>query len=153
MKKIFTILALFLSLYSYSQLDSSKMKVSITVQARECEILLNFTYTNHKMEELDSVMLVKFRPPATAPTNNTNVQLDSIPVRGLLEAAQHLSVMPAAMRVGSGGGSPYKRFTDACLLVNNGWLTFRINKLIAENDAEVDAVRLYGRKRGKKEID
>jgi len=145
MKKIIFLILTILSLQSFSQ-DSARLKINVVFQARDCEVLLSFTPLNRKFDDLDSVLLAKFRPPAVAPTGNTSVSIDNIEARVLLEAWRicydHAIIV---------AGGTADRVGSVLKASGHSWL---VNKVIAEEDARNalwTALRKIGREYGKKE--
>lgn len=145
MKKIILLLLLF-PLTSIAQSDSSKVRISFTMQARDCEILANYTFYENNFEELDSVMKVRFRV-ASPPSGNTNVQIDSIRVRDLREIAHKLRDNPIALN-----GGVWTRYDAAVRAANNTWLNNRLNQDESSVQTLFNNQRLIGRRRLRKDF-
>ena len=147
MKKIFLSLCIIFSINSFAQ-DSAKLKPQITIQARDCEVILSFARLNKKLQDLDSVLLTKFRPPATAPTGTTNVVVDGVEARAWLEAMTRCGDNTAVVR-----GGTFDRVKTALLNSGHSWLVTKVNNEAIESDAIWVFIRVLGRKDGKKEED
>lgn len=145
MKKLIAFVLL-IPLISVSQPDSSKMRISFTLQARDCEYIANYTMSENAYEELDSVMKVRFRI-SSPPSGTGNVQVDSIRVRDLRQLADRLRYDPMAFF-----GGVWVRFDTAIRAANNTWLNNRLNT----DDSNVQTIfmnqRFNGRRRLRKDF-
>ena len=102
MKKIVSIFVLaVLVLSSQAQNDSAKLKPTITIQARECEVALFFSQDRKNLQDLDSVLITKWRPPATAPTGTTNVVVDSVEAKAWFNLLEKFATIPSIIQEGS----------------------------------------------------
>jgi hypothetical protein len=131
----------------FSQQDSAKIKIDVTVQARDLEMVLFFTLQgDRKLEDLDSALLTKWRSPATAPQGTDNVTVNGIELRVWLQAWRLCFENIAAVQEGTA-----TRISDVLKASGQSWL---INKVTKDEDARKDtwqALRAIGRKYVKKE--
>lgn len=141
---VFTIV----SLNAIGQTDSAKLKPTVIVQARDCEILLWAVQTldRAKYQTLDSVLLSKWRPPATAPTGTTNVTIDSVESRAWFNIYEFIKSNAACFY-----GGTNDRISTNLQSSGHSWL---VNKVIKTDLAFVNSWTDYrkdGREYGKKE--
>ncbi len=126
--------------------DSSKLKPQIIIQARDCEIALVYSRSTKKLQDLDSVLLVKFRPPATAPTGTTSVTIDGVEARAWLEILTIMGSNTAIIR-----GGTFDRVKTVLLASGHSWLVTKVNRETADSDDQWTGFRKFGRDYGKKE--
>lgn len=79
MKNIIIILLALMPFYSFSQVDSSAIKINVSVQARDCEVIASFISHRELYEDLFDAIKTKFRV-ANAPSNTTAIQVDSVSI-------------------------------------------------------------------------
>lgn len=146
MKILILFIALSMSLTCLSQIDSGKVKISLQIQARDCEYIAAAAFEkSNKFEPIDSVLKSKFRV-ASPPADNTNVTVDSIEVRVYRTIMQILRDDVKAVHK-----NVYKRLNDALTANGNVWIIDKINKDFKIIDDPYDIVRLLGRKYLRKE--
>lgn len=114
-------------------------KVTVTIQARDCEFLGYFISNAPEYEDLYDGMKVKFRV-ASPPLGTTNVQLDTIPIGQWLSVSTKLRIDPYAI-----GGSVYSRVDAALRAVGNSYLTARLNAMDAGDTEVFTSFRTLGR--------
>lgn len=86
----YILILLLLPVIGWSQPDSSRTKVSITIAAKTVQYISLFYEKGNKYEDIDSVSKKRFRVQSP-PSGNNNVILDSIEGRVLLEIYNKLS--------------------------------------------------------------
>lgn len=79
MKNIIIILLALMPFYSFSQVDSSAIKINVSVQARDCEVIASFISHRELYEDLFDAIKTKFRV-TNAPSNTTSIQVDSVSI-------------------------------------------------------------------------
>jgi hypothetical protein len=130
MKKI--IIPLFISLFSlssFAQESADSAKISVTLQARDCEYLGFFVAHNMDYEDLFDAIKSKFRV-TNAPSGTNSVVIDSIYIIQWLRVSQRLRDDPYAI-----GGNVYSRVDAALRALNNSHLTSRLNEM---NDMDTE---------------
>jgi len=100
--------------------------ISVTLEARDCEIIGGFT-SGDFYQDLDSSLKSKFRPAANAPSGTTNVTLGGVTAGVWLDVDKRLR-RDAACLVGN--NNPYTRVETALRNTANAWL-------IAAMDADI----------------
>ncbi len=148
-KTLLIVVSLFLLLIkSNSQTDSSKLKPTVVLQARDCEVILYYTQEGRKkLQDLDSVLLSKWRPPATNPTGTNNVTIDSVEARVWNEVLEIFASNPCLITENSFG-----RLQSALSSTGHSWLTAKVVKqALALNTAWAEQIRKNGRQYGRKE--
>lgn len=140
MKKILIILLAFIPFLSYSQVDSTTVKVTASIRASDCEYVANAIQFNAGTEYLFDGMKAKFRV-ASPPSGNTLVQLDTIPIGDWLVLSKMLRRDAISQLSGTAG-----RINTALTNLNVPFLTNRLNDL--DNDAQniFQDARIAGRK-------
>lgn len=134
MKKLITILLLS-PLFGFAQIDSSLVKINVSIQARDAEYIGSFISFKEEYDELFDGLKLKMRI-ANAPTGNTLVAIDSISVKTWLDVSNHIRKDYIAIQ-----GGVFTR-VDALLRVkNNGYLTRLLN------DANTFDIRQYTERR------
>jgi hypothetical protein len=148
MKKILLAVLVLSALTSDAQIDSAKLKPTVVLQARDCEVILYYTQEGRKkLQDLDSVLLSKWRPPATNPTGTTNVTIDSVEARVWNEVLEIFASNPCLITENS-----FSRLQSALSSTGHSWLTAKIVKqALALNDAWAEQIRKSGRQYGRKE--
>lgn len=148
MKKILLSICIILSINSFAQSDSARLKINATIQARDCEVVLFFTKDGgQRFEDLDSTLLTKWRPPAVAPTGTTPVSINDIEVRAWLQIWRMCSDIPSIT-----AGGTTDRIGNVLKLSGHSWLVNRITKDESDRlDMWTDFFRRVGRRYGKKE--
>lgn len=146
MKRLIILLLFISPFISFAQ-DSAKVKVSIVLQARDCEYIANAIQFEPKFEDMDSVFKAKWRV-AVSPTGTANVTIDGIQVRHLLSVSEKLN--SDAMAIDQ---KVLERFDTAIRAASNNWLTVRLDRKLSTQQDIYQAMRQTGRKRLKKEND
>jgi hypothetical protein len=139
--KYILFLFLIISVQSFAQIDSSKTKVSITLAAKDCEYIANAFEKTNKYEDVDSVAKKRFRV-ASPPTNNANVQIDSVEGRVLVDVFEKLCYDVVAL---NDTNNVTKRFFTALLVTGNTWIAQKANKIKANISDAYDFKRVLGR--------
>lgn len=143
MKKIIFLL-LFIPLLSVAQ-DNDNTKVTVTIQARDCEYIGHIIAFNENYEDLFDAMKVKFRI-ASPPTGTTNVTIDTIPIKQWLGVSSQLRTDPYSV-----GGSVLTRYEAALRAANNTYMNGRLDA-VASTDTDIfTSRRLFGRDRLRKQ--
>lgn len=137
----YILILLLLPTFCYSQIDSSKTKLSIIIAAKNCEYISLLFEKNNKYEDIDSTTKKKFRI-ASPPTNNTNVQIDSVESRILADLYGNLSYDPVAL---SDTTKCLKDYEDACRASGGVWLNIRIDRIKKDKRSQYDVFRDAGR--------
>jgi hypothetical protein len=150
MKKLFCFLILFVSLCAFSQ-DSSQLKPTVLIQARDCEVICWFLKNNilpqERFEDLDSVLKSKFRPASNAPTAATNVTIDGTKAGAWEELYK---VIKTDLYCIAGGTT--ERVEQSLISAGHTWLTSRVVAFAAiYPNGWTDIRRVPGRKYLKKE--
>lgn len=138
MKTIIILLLLFPAVCA-AQLDSSRFKISVTINARDCEYISLLMDKTNKFEALDSTLKVKFRV-ASPPSNSTNVVVDSIEGRAWLSITRSLSIDLVAMHANS-----FKRVSDAIRATTSIWVINKLDRDANQRDGDYDTQRAIGR--------
>lgn len=136
--KYILILLLF-PVITQAQLDSSKFKISVTINARDCEYVSLLMERNNKFENLDSTLKAKFRV-ASPPSNATNVIIDSIEGRAWLDICRSLSIDITALHANC-----FKRVSDAVRATTSVWIINKLDKDATQRDSDYDFRRAFGR--------
>lgn len=139
MKKLLFIL-LFLPILSFAQ-DSSEIKISISVQARDIEFVSIFIAGNESFEELWDNIKVKFRQQVV-PAGNDVVVMDTVSLQALLNLHGFLNNNAIAVKK-----NVFSRFDLILRATNQSWLISRINETVSHDDAQYSNLRLSGRNR------
>jgi hypothetical protein len=142
MKKIITSIAFLLSLSSYSQ-DSSTLKVSATIQARDLEYIAQLIYLREDYEEMWDNMKAKFRV-VSPPAGTTNVTVDTVTLQNWNDIHGLLKSDPIAKSV-------YNRVDAILLALNQSWLTSKINQRDAFFIDRQNALQQFGRNKLRKQ--
>lgn len=138
MKKLI-ILSLLIPVFASAQIDSSQLKITVTLQARDAEFIGFFIGHNIDYEDLFDGLKAKFRV-ASPPTGTTNVTVDTIPIAQWLSVSAKLRTDPYAI-----GGSVFSRIDAALRAVNHSYLTGRLNVMDATDTEVFTNFRLLGR--------
>lgn len=141
MKKILILLLFSFSLQCFAQIDSSKTKVSINLAAKTCEYIIQYFENTNKFEDIDSVLKKRFRVQSP-PTNNNNVQIDSIEGKVLMSIYTRLTQDPIAL---SDTTKHLKRFSEALRQTGSSWLNSRIDRTQKDKSDQDDQLRTLGR--------
>lgn len=120
MKKIIFLLLL-IPVLSSAQIDSSQLKVTATIQARDLDYLGSFITNKLEYEDLYDAVKLKYRV-TNPPVNQNNVTLDTIPIFQWLHVITKLRNDPVAIQ-----GLVFERVRTALLTASNPYLTGRIN--------------------------
>jgi hypothetical protein len=143
MRKIIFIL-LFIPMFSTAQ-DNDNTKVTVTLQARDCEFIGSFIAFNESFEDMFDGMKLKFRV-TSPPQNTTNVVIDTIPIGQWLALSAKLRTDPYAI-----GGSVWARYDAALRAANNTYMTGRLNTMDANDTDIFTGYRVLGRFRLRKQ--
>jgi hypothetical protein len=137
MKKIFLFILILISVKSFSQTDSSRATITVSVQARDLSYISNFTDIDPIFEDLDSVMKTKFRV-ASPPSGTTNVSIAGVPVRAWWWMLLKLSYDPIAINT-----NIVSRLSTLLSAAGNNWLSFRItretNSIISQQQSFINS--------------
>lgn len=136
MKNIIAILLL-IPLFSFPQSDSAK--ITVTIQARDCEYMGFFISHHEDYEDLFDAMKTKFRV-ANPPSGTNNVVIDTIYTIQWLRVSERLRADPHAI-----GGNVYSRVDAALRAINNVYLTSRLDEMNSRDVNIFTDYRLVGR--------
>lgn len=103
--------------------QSDSAKITVTIQARDCEYMGSFIAFHPDYEDLFDAMKLKFRV-ANPPTGTTNVVIDTIYTIQWVRVSERLRDDPYAI-----GGNVYSRVDAALRAINNSYLTSRLDAL------------------------
>jgi hypothetical protein len=147
MKQIFILILMTVSagFTALAQADSSKAKITVSIQARDCEYIAALTNGDNIMEDIDSVLKKRWRPASQSPSGNTLVSVDSIELRAWREVVKRL-------RAQDDGDEEFGRVDAVLRATNNTWLIDKLNKDSGNLDDISSEKRQYGRSRLKKEL-
>ena len=135
MRKLILSIAILLSLKSFSQ-DS--VKVTLSVQARDCEYIGAFAFNHDSLEELWDSLKVKFRVPNPA-TGNTTVSVTAYTL-DWLSVLNRLNNDATALKA-----QCTKRVSDLLRAVNQPYLTGKLNALDVADQNTFQSMRQFGR--------
>lgn len=127
--------------------DSSRSKISVTINAKDCEYIALLFDNSNKYEDIDSITRSKFRV-ASPPTGNTNVTIDSIEQRVWLDIDNRLAGDYIALT-----NNVFKRVDDAIRLAGGTWIINKLNRAVTDRGDEFDLRRQIGRKYLRKQED
>jgi hypothetical protein len=142
MKKLLLFLLL-VPLLSTAQDENTKVTVSI--QARDCEFVGSFIAFTEEFEEMFDAMKTKFRV-TSPPSGTTNVQIDTIPIKQWLALSAKLRKDPYAI-----GGIVLSRYDAALRAANNSFMTAQLNAMDAQDTDIFMGFRTLGRFRLRKQ--
>lgn len=137
MKKILFALLLF-SATATAQ-DNENTKVTVSIQARDCEFIGLYVANDPEFEELYDAMKAKFRI-ASPPSGTTAVAIDTIPIGQWLSISAKLRTAPYAIM-----GSVWARYDAALRASNNVYMTGRLNVMDAGDTEIFTNFRIAGR--------
>lgn len=140
MKKILFILLLLPSL-CHGQVDSSTIKITVTVQARDIEFFSGYTFGNPNYELLFDATKAKFRV-TNPPTNTTNVTIDTVATGTWLSLLNDLRQDPIAV-----AANVFSRIETNVRAAGNTWLNNSLTSATAAQIAIAIGRRTDGRKR------
>lgn len=120
--KIALLFLLLLPLVIQAQ-DNDNTKVTVTLQARDCEFAGYFIAHVPEFEEMYDAMKAKFRV-AVPPTGTANVVIDTIPIGQWVAISAKLRTDPYAI-----GGSVWARYDAALRAAGNTYMTGRLNEM------------------------
>ena len=145
MKKLILSIAILLSLTSFGQ-DSSKLKPSVTLKAKDLYYIKVFIGGQNKYEDLDSLIKTLCRPAVNCPANTSDVTLTVIENRVWLALCRQLSSDPIALHT-----NVFKRVSDALrLLTTQTWLIKRLDSdvqdIINAGDNQVNTGKILAKK-------
>ena len=135
MKKIITIFAVSLSAFCYAQ-DS--VRVTINVQARDCEYIGGFLFNDNTAEDLYDTLKAKFRV-ANPPTGNTTVSVTGY-TQDWLNVASRLNNDATAIKA-----LCTRRVLDLLVAVNQAYLTGKLTALDTSDTITFQSHRQFGR--------
>lgn len=139
MKKIFILFFIILPISLFSQVDSNTVKITISIQARDCEYVALFIQYFNRTETLWDTMKGKFRV-ASPPSNNTTVQLDTIPIGEWFYLTSLLRRDAIAVNAGTLG-----RINTQLTALNIPFVTNRVNSQDADDQNNFTSQRILGR--------
>lgn len=112
---------LLITLSAKAQSDSAK--ITVTIQARDCEYIGSFVAFHPDFEDLFDAMKLKFRV-SSPPTGTTNVVIDTIYTIQWVRVSERLRDDPMAI-----GGAVFSRVDAALRAISNSYLTARLDAL------------------------
>ena len=130
MKKLITILLLS-PLFGFAQIDSSAVKINVSIQARDAEYIGSFIAYQQEYDLLFDALKSKMRI-ANPPINQTLVAIDSISVGTWLSVSNHIRKDYIANQ-----GGVFTRLDAVLRAKNNAYLTRLLN------DAKTFDIRQY----------
>lgn len=139
------ILFALLLLTSSAIAQDENTKVTVTIQARDCEFIGFYIAHAPEFEDLFDAMKVKFRV-ASPPSGTTNVVLDTIPIGQWLSVSARLRTDPYAI-----GGLVFSRYDVALRAVGNSFMTARLDAMNTADTEVFTNFRLTGRARLRKQ--
>lgn len=119
--------------------QSDSAKITVTIQARDCEFIGSFVAFHPDFEDLFDAMKLKFRV-ANPPTGTANVVIDTIYTIQWVRVSERLRDDPYAI-----GGSVYSRVDVALRAISNSYLTGRLDALNARDTELFTNFRTLGR--------
>ena len=142
MKKIISLIPMFIVLASFGQ-DSSKLKVSAQIQARDLEYITQFIYNRDGYEEMFDNLKAKFRT-GTPPTGATIVTVDTVALGLWADIHNFLKGDPFAKNT-------FNRVNTILTALGQSWLTARINEQEAYFNDRQNSLQQFGRQRLRKQ--
>lgn len=139
------ILFAFLLISSVLKAQDDNTKVTVTIQARDCEYIGHIIAFNENYEDLFDLTKVKWRT-GNDPTGNANVVIDTIPIGQWLKIDAQLRADPIAV-----GASVLSRVEAALRAVNNTYMNGRLDALVAIDTEIYTSRRAFGRFRYRKQ--
>lgn len=130
---------LLISLTGFSQVDSSKIKITVSLQARDCEYLGSFVPFNENYEDIFDGIKAKFRV-ANSPTGNTVVQIDTVQIIQWINVSVKIRSDAIAILAGI-----HTRLDNALRAVNIDYLTNRLNVYATADTTTYTSNRNLGR--------
>lgn len=137
MKSILFALLLFATVVKAQ--DNEETKVTVILQARDCEFIGLYVAHAPEFEELFDAMKAKFRI-ASPPSGSTAVTIDTIPIGQWLNVSAKLRTSPYAII-----GSVWARYDAALRTAGNTFMTARLNATDAADTEVFTNYRLVGR--------
>jgi hypothetical protein len=131
----------------FAQQDSSKSIINdVVIKGKDMYYIYKYLEKNNRNESIDSVIKVRSRP--SAPGNNADVEIDGVEARVWRDIYKFVrnNLLSLQQNVD-------ERVRSALILVNNAWLTHRIDMEDSEVKAPYDIDVDTGKKLAKKEID
>lgn len=141
MKKLFIILICLDSFFVSGQ-DSSKLKVSVTLQARDLEYIGQIIFNRAEYEEMYDNMKAKFRV-ASPPNGTTNVTVDTVELWLWADLYNNL-------RGDSYARPTFNRFATAVGALGQSWLTARVDEIEAYFTDRQNSLQKFGRQKLRK---
>lgn len=147
MKKAIVIILILVSLNSFAQVDSSKLKTSgIILKGKDCDALAYFIrFDIGNYPDLDSLIKVIYRNP---PANGANVTLDSIPAKQWLRVTRFIKYNQICLLQGV-----FDRINTELRLHGGSWIVGKLDKDNITSDAEYQAFKSEGQRFAKKNDD
>jgi hypothetical protein len=139
--KTLLIILLLSPLIGLAQVDSAAVKINVSIQARDLELIAALLPYSEEFEQAYDATKIKFKV-ANPPTNTTNVAVDSVTVGSWFTIWTILKRNPYAL-----GASADSRVETILKAKNNVWLTAKINQYIADGTAHYNNLRTLGRGR------
>lgn len=140
MKKILIILC-FVSCAANAQ-DSSKLKVSATIQARDIEVIAQYIFNIDAYEEMWDNIKAKFRVP-NPPSGATNVVVDTVELALWADLNNYLKNNPYFK-------TTYNRVNAVLSALGQSWLTARLNEQEAYFNDRQNSLQQFGRQKLRK---
>lgn len=149
MKYIFLILSIFFYINCFSQLDSSKSKISVTLVGKDVKYISLMFEKINQHEDIDSICKSKFRVQ-NPPNNNASVVIDSIEQRVWLHFVTRLSFDPLALHPAN---NVFSRVDAAVRLSGGAWIINKLNRSLSDIDSRYTDILSIGNKYLKKQED
>lgn len=137
MKSILFALLLFATVVKAQ--DNEETKVTVILQARDCEFIGLYVAHAPEFEELFDAMKAKFRI-ASPPSGTTVVTIDTIPIGQWLNVSAKLRTASYAII-----GSVWARYDAALRTASNTFMTAQLNAMDAADTEVFTNYRLVGR--------
>lgn len=138
MKKLIIILLLS-PLFSMAQVDSSAVKINVSIQARDAEYIGSFISFKEEYDELFDQLKLKMRI-VNPPSGNTVVAIDNISVKVWLSVAHNIRTDYLAIQ-----GGVFTRIDAILRAKNNAYLTRNLNESNTFDTKEYQDKRKSGR--------
>lgn len=139
MKKILPIILILISLNSFAQVDSSNIKITISVRANDLEYIGSFIFNSDQHEEAYDGIKSKFRV-GSPPSGVTLVQVDTIPARIWLNIITVLKSDATAIKAGITG-----RVEVILRAAGQTFIVRQLNDGDATDVSTTQALRQFGR--------
>lgn len=139
MKSIIIILLAIIPFVSQAQIDSSAVKINVSIQARDAEYLGSFISFKEDYEDLFDVLKAKLRI-TNPPTGATLISVDSITIATWYKVLNVVRKDHIAIQAGL-----FSRIDAIIRAKNNDYLTRLLNEANAFDARQYQDIRLLGR--------